>query len=127
MKMKDKKNLMVLVGIVALAIVIVVSIIIFGKISNESKKENEMKNLGKAFYEEVYYKQLVESDIEVKDFLSRFKENGIKFDLKTLVGYKDDNKELFDKCNLDDSKVTIYPSDPYKQDSYKMELTLSCE
>jgi hypothetical protein len=125
--MKDKKNLMVLVGIVALAIVIVVSIIIFGKISNESKKENEMKNLGKAFYEEVYYKQLVESDIEVKDFLSRFKENGIKFDLKTLVGYKDDNKELFDKCNLDDSKVTIYPSDPYKQDSYKMELTLSCE
>ena len=127
MKMKDKKNLMVLVGIVALAIVIVVSIVIFGKISNESKKENEMKNLGKAFYEEVYYKQLVESDIEVKDFLSRFKENGIKFDLKTLVGYKDDNKELFDKCNLDDSKVTIYPSDPYKQDSYKMELTLSCE
>ena len=127
MKMKDKKNLIVIIGIVALAIVIVFSVVIFGKISKENKKENEMKNLGKSFYEEVYYKQLVDSDIELKEFLSRYKENGIKFDLKTLVNYNDENKEVFDKCNLDDSKVTIYPNEPYKQDSYKMELTLSCE
>lgn len=125
--MKDKKNLIILIGIIILAIVIIFSIFTFSKLSKENKRENEMKNLGKSFYEEIYYKQLVDSDIKLKDFLSKYKENGIKFDLKTLVNYNDENKEVFDKCNLEDSKITIYPEEPYKQDSYKMELTLLCE
>lgn len=125
--MKNKKILILLIGIVILAIVIILSIFTFSKIDKENKREKEMKNLGKSFYEEIYYKQLVDSDIELKDFLSKYKENGIKFDLKTLVNYNDENKEFFDNCNLEDSKITIYPEEPFEKDSYKIKLTLQCE
>lgn len=134
----NNKNIMIMAGAVIGIIVIVIvliSIISNGDNSQQKQLEKRMEELGQDFYENFYYKQLGTTD-DREDFLKKYETLGIKVNLDNLARYnKDDTEEILkefvnkktDKqCDKLNSKVVIYPQDPYKQTSYKIEVKLDC-
>ncbi len=138
------------VGIGAAALVVVVIVIVgvtllFGKshaLPNQKEVlENRLKELAKEFYEVHYYPNLVSSttkkpmtDEEKKEFAQKFKDTGITLDLSGLARLYGEQKDSIleefkngDKaCNYDNTKVVIYPKDPYAINSYEIDVKLDC-
>ena len=135
---KDKKNIKVVGcavgGIVVIALIVLVLVLFVFK-SNEAKLTKELEDVGRNFYEEFYYKQVGNSDSDKSEFLSKFSTIGIKIDLENLARTSDNQEELLKKfvnkktgeeCNKNNTKITIYPKDPYGQKDYTIETTIDC-
>lgn len=135
---REKKNIK-LVGIIVGAIVVVVAVVLLLVFvvfkDNKSVLTNELENAGKNFYENFYYNQVGSNESEKKDFLSRYATIGIKIDLENLARTSENQDELLSKfvnkktgqeCNKANTKVTIYPKDPYGQKDYTIESTIDC-
>lgn len=134
---RNKKNVTICAIVLGVLVVAGAGIGISYSINSTGAKkaslENELKEMGKDFYENFYY------DLVVKDHgtdqISKFNTVGIKVDLSNLERYKSDNKEKVEKfvnpktnqsCNKDETKVVIYPEDPYGKTNYRLETILSC-
>ncbi len=121
--------LVVLGGIVALIVFVILPM--FNK-NNQEELNMELEKLGKDFYENYYVESIPEADRET--MLVKFENIGIKVNLENLSRYSTDinldeifvNAETDEKCNLEDSKVTIYPKAPYGKTDYTIENTLVC-
>ena len=131
----NTRNIIICVGILLAIVLAVVLIVVFGNSTGKKKVEleTELKELGKDFYENFYY-DLVVKDHGV-DQISKFKDVGIKVDLSNLERYKSENVEkvkLFvnpktnEECNKNNSKVIIYPEDPYGKTNYRIDIELDC-
>lgn len=101
------------------------------KSKKEKKIEKELEKLGKSFYEDYYYDAVVSQN--EREFLSKFSNIGIKVNLDNLSRYNDDGvkekiKELNNEieCNNKDTKVIIYPKEPYGKKDYLIDVELSC-
>lgn len=95
-----------------------------------------LEEMGKDFYENYYYDAVGSSDESRKNFLQKYSEIGIKVSLDNLSRYNsevvtdkidaffsdDENKD----CNRENTKVIIYPQDPYGKNDYKIETILKC-
>lgn len=133
---KNKKNIiMVCAGVLVLVLVIVLLFVfVFNGTGNaKSKMETELKEMGKDFYENFYYDLVVKD--HGKDQISKFKDVGIKVDLDNLERYKSENSDKVkdfvnpktnESCNKNETKVIIYPEDPYEKTNYRLEVKLSC-
>mgnify|MGYP004495412695 FL=1 len=103
--------------------------------SKEKRLSNDFQMLGQKFYTDFYYEQVStgKSKKEVSNFLSQFKEVGIKVSLGNIEKYnaKDNNKKIKklekNKCSKTDSIVTIYPASPYGKNNYTLKVTLKCD
>lgn len=128
---KNKKYL--IISGVLLLVVAAVIICILCMNNNKNSLENKLKDLGKDFYENFYY------DLVVKehgvDQISKYSNIGIKVSLNTLGKFKKENEEKMndfvnsktkESCNKDETKVVIYPTDPYGKTDYKLEVILDC-
>lgn len=133
MKIDDKMKRMIL--IVASAVVILLSMfIIFKKTNKEDELEillEQFEKIGVDFYENFYYQQIGSTQEEVEQFLEKYNTIGIKINLDNLSRYKtEENSEtiekLIEKCNKQNTKVIIYPEEPYEQNSYKTEVATEC-
>lgn len=143
----DNKKTFIVSGVALLLVIIVIvgSVVLFGKGSSMSNKEDELnkrlKELGKEFYEVQYYPNLVNSktgklmsDDEKKEYAEKFKDTGIKIDLDSLAriygSEKDKILEEFkneDKaCNYNNTRIIIWPKAPYEISSYEIETILDC-
>ncbi len=129
--------------IIVIAIIIVIlSLLIIPKIFNnnpEKEFKETMEKIGKDFYSNYYYNQVLHNYKEDKaqEFLKRYEENGLKIDLENLNLYEsqeyDIQKELSyflnskkQKCDYKNSYLTIYPKSPYKKEDIKIEVTVNC-
>lgn len=133
--LKNKKNLLVIGGIaVAIIVVLVLVFTVFGgnkeKEMSQETLENKLEKLGARFYEENYYAGVkAEGKTEM---LANFVDSGIKVDITSiglLVKIDEDVKNQLDKdeCNYDETKVIIYPKQPFGAKDYTIKLELSCK
>lgn len=136
----NKRNVIILA---VLIVAIVFICVIFNKNSNSSsnviKKQKEelsgyLEEMGKDFYENFYYDQ-VGNGTAKSEFLSRFTSIGIKVNLDNLSRISDSNQELSAKfinsntgeeCDKENTKVYIYPTEPYGKTDYKITVELNC-
>jgi len=102
------------------------------KVDIEYKKtllENELLEIGKYFYEDYYYQSIIIYGKKPQSFLADFKDIGIKINLLNLANlskYKEKIDKDFKNCDSKETKVTIYPKDPYGSGDYEIEVSLSC-
>ena len=129
--LKDKSKLIILGGIfILLVVVIIVLSIIFN--NNSDKKNTEtleesLNKIGSEFYETKYYTTFQ----DVKQ-LANFKDTGVNIsitNLNVIMPISADLKDRLneDKCNLDNTKIVIYPKDPYGKKDYSLKVELACE
>src|SRR5574344_1442722 len=134
----NKRNVIILA---VLIVAIVFICVIFNKNSNSSsnviKKQKEelsgyLEQMGKDFYENFYYDQIGDDSTRAT-FLSKFTTIGIKVNLDNLSRISDDNASLAEKfvnsstgeaCDKDDTKVYIYPTEPYGKTNYTITVEL---
>lgn len=133
-KMKDILELMlIIIGL------FVVGTIIFFVLFEKPKSEDDLKNylikMGTDFYVDFYYEEQAKgkSEEELKQYLSKFTDTGIKISLKTLEDYSEENEKTIEKfknkkkeCDKQNTKVIIYPQDPYGKEDYSVEPLLEC-
>ena len=152
---KNHKKIAIGTGAV-LVVVIVALVLIPSFSLNKTEKEmkKQLNDIGVTFYEDFYYKSAGNGDEEKrKEFLGRFSDIGIKVSLENLLRYyvtTDKYKDLeladteanvtdrvealkkawFEKkdynCDGDNTKVIIYPQDPFGEKDYKIELVTVC-
>ena len=133
-----KKNIIVGVAVVAVVAIAVVLVLV---LNNPQKKlEKYMKQLGKVYYEEVYYSSFNKEN-ERSEFLAKYTTLGIKTDLSNLVravASKDGlpnseeilakfvNKKTGKECNRSTTKVFFYPEEPFGKTDYRIEVQVDC-
>jgi hypothetical protein len=134
----------IIVMIIAPVVVIGAAIGIFLTVSasrtNEKALQANLETLGRDFYESYYFEQISEAyDADKRsDFLSKYTSLGIKVNLDNLERYpskdlsnKDmvaefKNRETGEPCDLTETKVSIFPEEPYDKTDYRIETILSC-
>jgi len=130
---KDKRVLAIIGGVIVVTIIICILIFVFG--SNKSALNKELEQIGRNFYENYYYDQAGNTDSEKKAFLTSFVSAGIKVDLENLARASENKEEIInkfvndktgEKCNGNNTKVIIYPKDPFGQKDYTIDVTLDC-
>ena len=135
-KENKKKVLFVLLTIIVVLVAIVLAIFLLKGKNQEEVLKDYLHDMGIEFYENLYYKQVGKTDEERKEFLNKFTEIGIKINLDSLSRYNvESNQEKInafknpktnDACNKENSKVIIYPQEPYGQKDYRVEIQLDC-
>ena len=133
------KKVFVILGVVLVVIVLIVSLVIakpFEGKSQEEKLTNRLEELGIDFYENFYYNQISKDDKEREEFLKKYTDIGIKINLDNLSRFKVEetkkiikefvNDETKKECDKVNSVVVIYPKEPYKKESYKVDVILDC-
>ena len=136
--MKNKKMII----IVAAALVVVVAVVLifvkpFGGKSSDNQEEltKSLEKLGKSFYEDYYYPSQEKSQTDVKEFVKRFEKNGIKINLTNLSKISSidtsvletmTNSKTKEKCNYENTSITIIPKSPYGKSDYDIKVNLDC-
>lgn len=134
---KSKKKLFIIIGAIVAAVILIVVLIIllFGKKSNEKELMKNMEKLGGEFYEEFYYPAQEKSQKDVKEFIKKFENSGIKVNLENIAKFSKIDKKLVNsmvnsktdkKCDQKETYVIIKPTKPYGKKNYKVEAFLSC-
>ena len=152
---KNHKKIAIGTGAVLVVLLVVVILIpTFSLNKTEKDMKNKLNMLGVTFYEDFYYKSAGNGDTDKRrEFLSKYEQLGIKVSLENLIRYyvtTDKYKELDEaqmdakiaervealekawfedgkyKCDGDNTKVIIYPQDPFEEGSYKLELVTAC-
>lgn len=130
--LKDKKVL-IIGGVVVLVIVVLLVVFSFGatkgtssKNQNKESLDTVLTDLGKKFYEEHYYNSL-----DDKTKLANFQESGLNISLTNLdviMPITDEVKTKLNakKCDMDKTKVLIYPKNPYGAKDYTIKVELTC-
>ena len=135
----NKKKIFIIGGVVlALILLIVGLVILVPKFTYNQEKEltKELKDLGKSFYEDYYYNGLAKTDEEKIEFVSRYKDLGIKVSLSNAARVKVNetdeilkkfvNKKTGEDCDADSSMITIFPKEPYGVKDYSINVNLVC-
>lgn len=131
--MENKKN--ILIGLLSLVIIIVLIAVIVStsssksNTSKENKLEDKLTAIGVDFYENVYYSGMND---ENKKKLPTYAEDGIKISIEMVevsTTVDDETKKMLEdkKCDTENTKIAIYPKDPYGQKDYTIKIELACE
>lgn len=133
----DKKRSCIIGGIALIIIIAIIILLVFciGN-SKERKLKQYLEEMGTSFYEDLYYEQVGKNEEERKNFLKDFTDIGLKINLDGLSRYKtEENQEKLDAfvspktnepCDSSNTKVIIYPQEPYGKNDYKLETILVC-
>lgn len=138
----NKKEILIGLLIFTLIGVAVVLVLVF---TNGNKKEEQtqkdklngyLNELGKSFYEDYYYDAMAsQNEDAISDTLSKFSGIGIKVNLDNLSRYNGDGveektkefkNEKDEECDKKNTKVIIYPKEPYGKTDYEIETVLEC-
>ena len=133
----NKKNTVIVLSCVGVLVLIAGIIGITYSLSNNDEKKltSELEMIGRHFYEDFYYTQIGSDESERTSFLSKYSAIGIKVDLENLARTLDNkdeelakfvNSKTKEQCNTTNSKVTIYPKDPYGQKDYEIQVVIDC-
>lgn len=137
MKKNKKILLQILVIVISLILVgLIIYMILKPKTYSEKYLKNELSDMGEKFYTTFYYNYISngKNTAEIKKYLIKYKDIGIKVSLTDLSQYTTDNDETIEKfknekneqCNWENTKVIIYPKEPYTKTDYTIETILDC-
>lgn len=149
-----KKVIAAVAGVIVVILLVVVIVLCVNKNKDENRMTTKLNDLGVTFYEDFYYKSAGSGDEDArKTFLARFTDIGIKVSLDNLLRYyvtTDAYKELDEalkdgevaekvqdlekkwfktdkyECDASETKVKIFPKDPYGEKDYKIEVVTKC-
>lgn len=138
--MKKNKKIVVQILVIVISLVLVgliIYMVLKPKTYGEKYLKNELSNMGEKFYTTFYYEQISKDKnfAQVKSYLSKYKDIGIKVSLTSLSQYNSNSNdetiakfknEKGEQCNWDNTKVIIYPKDPYTKTDYTIETILDC-
>jgi len=93
-----------------------------------------MEEVGRDFYENHYYAYTGTTLEERKNLLSKYSKVGIKITIQNLDKENKTKIETFIQdskmvlsCDENQTRVIIYPKEPFEKDSYDMKVELKCE
>lgn len=131
----SNKKTWIIAGAVVLVVLIVLGIIIFTNRSNEKELKANMKKLGGQFYEEFYYPAQEKAQKDVKEFMNKFENTGIKVNLTNIAKVSKVDQDLVKdmvnsktkkECDKEETYVVIKPKKPFGKKDYTVEVFLSC-
>lgn len=133
---EDNKKKIVIIAIIILATIAIgiVNMFMNGK-SAKVTPESALKELGAAYYEEIYYPYLMKNYPKNNQILlERYSKDGKKVTLLTLLtSVENANASAFsdeknDKsCDMTLTYIKIIPKAPYGEKDYTIETTLRCD
>lgn len=133
-----KKKTKIFLGVIIILVSASGVVYVMSNSNPQKKLEKRLETVGRDFYENMYYDHIVsnKSDEEVKEFFSKFTEIGIKVDLDNLNRYDTEkypnlidefvHNKSKDACHPINTKVIIYPSEPFNKTDYTIESELDC-
>lgn len=125
----------VLTTVVVIVALVVIIVFLFAR-NTQAHLNTTLESMGRDWYENFYWQNVGSDDKSRTDFLSRYKDIGIKVDLDNLGRYNSDvnsskvaefHPDSDNGCDSKKTMVTIKPQDPYGKSDYKIETTLSCK
>ncbi len=137
-KLKNKKILIPIVVIILILIIIAVFFLLKPKEENyEEKLKGYMEEMGREFYEELYYPKIENGDdSKRKEMLREYEEVGFKITLESLTRYETEqnkdkvgafiNPDTKKECDKKSSIVTINPKSPFGSKDYEISVVLVC-
>lgn len=102
---------------------------------SKSKLELSLKEMGKDYYENYYYEMSGKNNDERANTVKNYKELGIKISLDNLERYNSSKKEEVEefinpktkeKCDTENTMVTIYPRGEFGRKDYDIKINLVC-
>lgn len=130
----SKKINILIITVIFIVVLCIIFFIVFKPKNNKSRIDNntlqdKLEKIGSDFYENYYYSNVPD---EEKTKLSNYRDNGIRINLTNLsvIISMDDNIQnqlKKDQCDFDQTKIVIYPKEPYGKQNYSIELELSCK
>ena len=79
-----------------------------------------------------YYDEVAKSN-DIKKFLKKYKDSGLKVNLGSIENYISSHRgeevdySIFDKCDVDKTYATMTPYSPYGKNDITIELEFSCQ
>lgn len=127
---KEKKSL--IIGISVLVVIIIgIIVLVNTTFFKDYLKKRDLRKITNTFYG-LYYDEH-NKDNNIKKYLSDFKNSGLGINLKDMQIYIEDrtnsgtNYKTLEKCDIENTKVTIYPKDPYTKKDIDIKFDLSCK
>ena len=124
----------IVAGVIVLAVLIVLCITVF--FNKERITTKKVKSMGEDYYNNYLYDTLSKDrkKEDLEKILVRYAGRGIKINLETLEKYDsgkyaDEIKNLKSgkkACDKANTKVIIYPEEPYNKTDYRVEIELDC-
>ena len=124
----------IVAGVIVLAVLIVLCITVF--FNKERITTKKVKTMGVDYYTNYLYDALAKNrkKEDLEKILVRYAGRGIKINLETLEKYDsgkyaDEIKNLKSgkkACDKANTKVIIYPEEPYNKADYRVEIELDC-
>lgn len=142
-KMFNEENRPKSIGVICVVLALIIAIvllIIFNPFLNENEKikkqlEARLEELGRDYYENYFYDQFGKDEQSKKEFVKGYAQHGIKIDLENLARrYTKESSNIIaefknasgEACDTKNSKVSIYPKEPYTNKDYEIEVSLEC-
>lgn len=129
--MKKKKTIIITLIILLTAIIFGIIMLVNTNTFNEAIVKSDLKKLTKSFYG--YYYDDNDKNNDIKSFLTQFKGTGLSITLGDLeiylearTGKKIEYKSL-EKCDRANTKVIIYPKEPFKKSDIDLKYELNCK
>jgi len=132
------KSIAIIAGVV-IAIIAIILLIIFNPFENKNKKikkelEGRLVELAGYFYENQFYPKNGDDSSKI-EFVKGYVANGVKVDLLNIARSKVNEKDSIlaefknadgELCDNHNTKVTIYPKEPYGVKDYEVKVFLEC-
>ena len=133
------KRLLTIIG--AILIIIFIAIVITSVVSKKSREEkklyDKLDTIVKEYYKDYYYPVVMGSSESLRLYNAKnLSETGIKVTLRQIVNSKGNdadsvlsqfkNYKTKNDCDYDNTKITIYPQDPFGNEDMKYESTIVC-
>ena len=136
--MKKRKTVIpVILLIIFLIILGFLSVVFFNNMKKETQStfSSDLTKMGETIYKDYYYEitKVDKTDEELKDYLKKFEEIGLSFNLVELSKYSDESRDKIDAflkdndCSKENTMVIIYPKDPFRKIDFNTEVKMDCE
>lgn len=129
--MKKQRRILI-VGIVFLVIVILgILVLTRTDMFKDYLIKRDLRKTANTFYS-LYYDEN-NKDNNIKEFLSGFNKSGLTISLKDMqiiIEQKTNGGTLYstlEKCDIENTKVIIYPKEPYTKNDIDIKFELSCK
>ena len=136
--MKKRKTIIpIILLIIFLVMLGFLSFIFFNNMKKETKGNfsTDLTKMGETIYKDYYYEitKVGKTDEELKNYLKKFETIGLSFNLVELAKYSDENFDKINEflsdndCSRENTKVIIYPKDPFRKIDFDSEVKIDCE
>lgn len=126
-----KKNTLIIGICLVLAILAGILILIKSDFFKDYLKKRDLRKITNTFYD-IYYDEN-NPDGNIKVFLSKFTKTGLTISLKDMQIIIENRTnggttyKTLEKCDIENTKVTIYPKEPFDKKDIDLKFDLSCK